>query len=203
MNTSGPGHNTKSPLAKDILKQFVDSIEHLEEEKKEIADEISAKYQHAKSMGFDVKVLRHIVKLRKLTKQERDEHQDLLDCYMSALGMLADTPLGDWAVKKVKNPHEVDDDEDDGDSSDDAPDRSTPPPTPKANSQTDGKTVDDAREMGATAAKAGKPVTSNPFPPRDPRRAAWDGSWCREMGSDGLDIPDEFRRKDHKKKGAA
>jgi uncharacterized protein (UPF0335 family) len=54
-------------------------------------------------------------------------------------------------------------------------------------------TVDDAHRMGAEAAKAGQPVTANPFPAFDDRRAAWDEAWCAALGSDGMDIPDELK----------
>jgi hypothetical protein len=64
-----------------------------------------------------------------------------------------------------------------------APDPDVPPPPPPP-------TVEDAREMGGQAAADGKPVTANPFPPRDERRAAWDEAWCQASGTDGMDIPD-------------
>ena len=53
--------------------------------------------------------------------------------------------------------------------------------------------IDDARRLGVEAARAGKAVTANPFPPRDARRAAWDEAWCQELGSDGMDIPEALR----------
>ncbi|WP_039853188.1 hypothetical protein [Magnetospirillum fulvum] len=49
--------------------------------------------------------------------------------------------------------------------------------------------------MGRQAAETGKPVSANPFPAGDPRRAAWDEEWCRAAGSDGMEIPEAFRRK--------
>lgn len=54
-------------------------------------------------------------------------------------------------------------------------------------------TVEDATAMGQEAARAGAPVTANPFPARDVRRAAWDEAWCKELGSDGMDIPDALK----------
>lgn len=54
-------------------------------------------------------------------------------------------------------------------------------------------TAADAHRMGAEAARAGQPVTSNPFPAFDERRAAWDESWCAELGSDGMEIPEALR----------
>ena len=56
-----------------------------------------------------------------------------------------------------------------------------------------------AREMGAEAARTNIPVIKNPFPARDPRRAAWDEAWCEECGNDGMDIPDAFKSSKSKK----
>lgn len=66
-------------------------------------------------------------------------------------------------------------------------------------------TVEDATAMGQEAARAGAPVTANPFPARDVRRAAWDEAWCKELGSDGMDIPDALKpvTKPKKDDGAA
>lgn len=69
------------------LSQFVERIEALEEEKANIALEIKAAYDAAKIDGFDVKILRQIIRLRKLEPGERDEQQSLLHTYMQALGM--------------------------------------------------------------------------------------------------------------------
>jgi uncharacterized protein (UPF0335 family) len=78
----------------------------------------------------------------------------------------------------------------------DGSDAPAEPPAPEP-------TVDDARQMGKEAAAAGAPVTSNPFPARDPRRAAWDEAWCQELGSDGMEIPDALKPKPKPKKGKA
>jgi hypothetical protein len=51
------------------------------------------------SLGFDVKALRQIVRLRKKSKDERQEEESILEVYMHALGMLVDTPLGDFAMR--------------------------------------------------------------------------------------------------------
>ncbi|MCQ8783263.1 DUF2312 domain-containing protein [Mangrovibrevibacter kandeliae] len=74
-------------VAADELKQFVERIERLEEEKKTISDDIKDVYGEAKSRGFDVKVMRRIVSLRKQDKNERQEMEAILDLYMQALGM--------------------------------------------------------------------------------------------------------------------
>ena len=70
------------------LKQIVENIEHLEMEKKEKADEISAVYKEAKTMGFDIKIIRKIISLRKKDVNERQEEESLLEAYKEALGMV-------------------------------------------------------------------------------------------------------------------
>ena len=75
-------------VAAGQLKSVVERIERLEEEKKEVAEQIKEVYAEAKANGFDAKTLRKIVALRKKPTEEREEEEALLDLYMSALGML-------------------------------------------------------------------------------------------------------------------
>ncbi|MEO1264901.1 MAG: DUF2312 domain-containing protein [Pseudomonadota bacterium] len=72
------------------LRQLVEQVERLEEEKKAIGDDIRDKYAEAKAVGFDVKALRQIVRLRKKGVEERVEEEAILDTYLHALGMLLD-----------------------------------------------------------------------------------------------------------------
>ena len=74
------------------LRQLVEQIERLEEEKKALAGDIRDKFLEAKAVGFDVKALRKIVSLRKKSKTDRDEEDAILATYMHALGMLDDEP---------------------------------------------------------------------------------------------------------------
>jgi uncharacterized protein (UPF0335 family) len=76
-------------FAKDHLKAFVERIERLEEEKKTLSDDIKDVYGEAKSMGFDIKALRTIIRMRKEDTDERKEHEAILETYMLALGMLS------------------------------------------------------------------------------------------------------------------
>lgn len=78
-------------VARDQLRAFVERIERLEEEKKAIADDIKEVYAEAKGNGFDTKVLRQVVRIRKQDKNERMEQEAILDLYMHALGMAPDT----------------------------------------------------------------------------------------------------------------
>lgn len=75
-------------FAKDQLKAFVERIERLNEEKKEISDDIGAVFAEAKSSGFDVKALRAIIRRRKQDPNALAEHETILETYMQALGML-------------------------------------------------------------------------------------------------------------------
>jgi len=74
-------------IAGDRLKSFVERIERLEEEKAALTSDTRDVYAEAKSAGFDVKILRQIIRLRKLDEPARNEQEELLDLYMRALGM--------------------------------------------------------------------------------------------------------------------
>ena len=74
-------------IAADRLRSLVERIERLEEERKALANDIKDIYAEAKSAGFDVKVLRQIIRLRKQEPAEIEEQETLLDLYKRALGM--------------------------------------------------------------------------------------------------------------------
>ncbi len=74
-------------IAADRLRSIVERIERLEEERKALANDIKDIYAEAKSAGFDVKVLRQIISLRKKEPAEVEEQETLLDLYRRALGM--------------------------------------------------------------------------------------------------------------------
>ena len=77
-------------FAQGQLKSLIERIERLEEEKKTIASDIKEIYAEAKGNGFDTKVLRKVISLRKKDADERQEEQSMIELYMSALGMLPD-----------------------------------------------------------------------------------------------------------------
>jgi uncharacterized protein (UPF0335 family) len=72
------------------LRAFIERIERLEEEKRTIADDIKDVYAEAKATGYDTKAMRKIVSLRRQDKDKRKEEEEILDLYLSALGMLAE-----------------------------------------------------------------------------------------------------------------
>jgi uncharacterized protein (UPF0335 family) len=78
---------TTANFAKGQLKSFVERIEKLEEEKKALAEDVREVYAEAKGVGFDVKALRTVVRLRMQDNEERKEHEALVDLYRDALGL--------------------------------------------------------------------------------------------------------------------
>jgi uncharacterized protein (UPF0335 family) len=77
----------KSGFAAGQLKSLVERIERLEEEKAALTADIREVYSEAKGVGFDTKVMRQVVRMRRLDRAERQELEAVLDLYMSALGM--------------------------------------------------------------------------------------------------------------------
>jgi uncharacterized protein (UPF0335 family) len=77
---SGPGE-----IAGDQLRAIVERIEHVDEEIKELTEAKKEIYQEAKGNGFDVKILREVVRIRKQDQKERDEQETLLDIYLHAI----------------------------------------------------------------------------------------------------------------------
>ena len=77
----------KTGFAKEHLKSFIERIERLEEEKAALAADIREVYSEAKGTGFDVTIMRQVVRLRKMDTADRQEQDAVLDLYLSALGM--------------------------------------------------------------------------------------------------------------------
>lgn len=94
--TAEIGHNSGTDahgVARDQLRAFIERIERLEEEKRTIAEDIRDVYGEAKGSGFDTKILKKVVALRKKDEQERMEEEAILEVYLHALGMLAEGKL--------------------------------------------------------------------------------------------------------------
>lgn len=96
----GAGHNsdaapglaptpasTVGGIAGDQLKSYIERIERLEAEKAELAADIREVFAEAKGNGFDVKIMRQLLKLRKMDRDEAAEQETLLDVYKRAIGM--------------------------------------------------------------------------------------------------------------------
>ena len=88
---------TIETVGRDQLRSIIERIERLEEEKKTIADDIKDVYAEAKGNGFDTKILRKVISLRKQDANERAEAEMTLDTYLHALGMIEDPHDSDSA----------------------------------------------------------------------------------------------------------
>jgi len=74
-------------IAADRLRTFIERIERLEEEKAALAADIREIYSEAKGTGFDVKIIRQVVRLRKMDQSDRREQEEILDLYKRALDL--------------------------------------------------------------------------------------------------------------------
>ncbi len=74
-------------IAGERLQSFIERIERLEEEKTALSEDVKEVYSEAKSSGFDIKIMRQVIRLRKLNSSDRREQEELLDLYKNALGM--------------------------------------------------------------------------------------------------------------------
>lgn len=72
---------------KDEVLQYISRIERLEEDKKAVAEDIKSVYTELKGNGYDAKIIRKLVSIRRKTKEERQEEETLLELYMNAIGM--------------------------------------------------------------------------------------------------------------------
>lgn len=77
----------REPEANDRLRLLVERVERLEEEKKGVADDIKDVYSEAKAVGFDAKIMREVIRLRKMAPDDRKERNALLQLYGAELGM--------------------------------------------------------------------------------------------------------------------
>jgi len=84
-------------IAGDRIRSFVERIEQLDAEFQELNEQKKEVFAEAKGEGFDVKVLKEIIRLRKQDKDQRDEHETLLDVYMRAMDTAAPAPVAEAA----------------------------------------------------------------------------------------------------------
>mgnify|MGYP001306988014 CR=1 FL=1 len=181
------GHNGGHAGA--LLVDFVEGVEKLEEEKRLVAEHIRETKIRARRAGFDVKVLNQMLRERRMSALERQDFQSLCELYRAALGMLDGTPLGEAARKRLMG--ELPPEPEEG------PPGDTPAPTSGQLGQDEMET---ARAAGCEAARASKRIVDNPYLSDDPRRAAWDEGWCAETGTDGMEVPEAWRRRKSKEK---
>ncbi len=203
---------TPSASTADKLRAYRDRIVRLEEEKKELSSDIKDIYAEAKSEGFDMRALRRVVKDSMMDDTQRAaqrETETISDLYRASLGMLDGTPLGEAARRRIEEPAEpraskkteFDGAVDEAAPSDGSAEAAAPSDQPDTNSE---PTVDKAaeeeaaREQGRADHAGGRSILQNPYPAGDLRRAAWDEGWCDASGSDGMDVPEAWRRRSPK-----
>ena len=178
---SKQGHN--SGVSGERLRSFVERIERIEEDIRAAQEDRKEIYSEAKGVGFDTKIICMIVRDRKMSQEQRDEIEALLDLYKAALGMLDGTPLGRSAIDRLQKMQKPSEEESEGEK--EQQEQAPQPPTEEE--------IEKARHEGRSAADRGLPVTRNPYPAHDPRRAAYDEGWCQMAGSDGMEIPDAWK----------
>jgi uncharacterized protein (UPF0335 family) len=174
------------------LVGFVERLERLAAEIDELKDDVKEVKAEAKAEGFDIKTIAALLKLRKLTDDERREREALLDLYKAAIGMLDGTPLGEAARRRFDDGKGKDGGDGAGAGAGEEEDSSAGTQGAEAFGFEE---LEAARERGGADALAGVRVLQNPFVAGDPRRAKWDEGWCREKGSDGMDLPAAWRRR--------
>lgn len=82
-------------ITAEELKGYIERIENLEQEKKDVQDHIRDVYSKAADEGFDTKVMKQIIRLRKMDDEDREEQEVLLDVYKRALGMNCEEELSE------------------------------------------------------------------------------------------------------------
>lgn len=87
LKTDSEAQEDVGGIAGKRLLSFFDRVERLEEEKAALAEDIKEVFAEAKSAGFEIKIMRRIMKLRKMEPEKRQEEDELLNLYMSAIGM--------------------------------------------------------------------------------------------------------------------
>lgn len=93
------------------LKSFVERIELLDEDRREMGADIKEVYAEAKDAGYDPKIMRQVIRLRRMDKDDLAEQEAMLDVYKHALGMLVETPLGQAALDAFERKTATRDDE--------------------------------------------------------------------------------------------
>ncbi len=203
--------------AADELRSFRDRWVRLEKERLDLKADIDEVKAQAKARGFDVKSLGATVKRTlesALDAAKRRETEAITDLYCTALGINDGEPLSDAARRRLMDEQDQTDDAPGSPGDDDEPARDPATqygsvagddgaePAAPAGAITP-EDIAAARDTGAAAVREGARIIDNPYTAGDPRRAAWDEGWCAAAGSDGMDIPEAWRRRKPKKAGDA
>jgi hypothetical protein len=179
------------------------SIEGLKAELKELKGYRKIRIEKIRQdTGIIPLVTQQMIHERRMDPPLRQSFATQVEVARAMLGMLDGTPLGDHARKAFDPPPPRGSDTriEDPDQGP-LPDMSDPP-EPNVRAEPTAADIDVARQAGREAARSGGRIGENTYP-ADPAklRAAWDEGFCRENGSTGMEIPEELRRKEKKKKG--
>lgn len=86
--------------AQKKLRDYIERVERLQQQQRDLADDIKDIFAEAKSEGLQPKMMRKVIAIRRKSRAEFQEEQAIIDTYLAALGMLVGTPLGDYAVEQ-------------------------------------------------------------------------------------------------------
>lgn len=178
---------------RELLVKDVTELERLSLAKEEATNDLKDAFERAGFHGFDTATLKVVLKLRKMSPEQRKERRALEVIYLAALGMLEGDPLTDEARRRL--------DESEAKPPAPRPEQGETAPTeektePKpAQAPLVLKDHEEARQEGREAGDAGKRIYDNPYPANDPCRAAWDEGWCERKKSNGMDTPAAFQRR--------
>lgn len=191
----------KSP--REQLVYHVHELERLEELKARAAELFRDALQAATSQGYDGTTLKAVLRLRKMTPEQRRDRRALEAIYMASLGMLEGESLPEEARRRLDGDATSKPQPSTSSSQPDlepAPDASALEPRAPAPEQPPLIVKDpaEARQEGADAAAAGKRIYDNPYRAGDPCRAAWDEGWCSQQKSHGMETPAAYQRRTEK-----
>lgn len=187
---------SKSRSARERLVRLVQRLEQLQEEKEAAAMAFRDGMSDARAQGYDPGTIRVVLKLRRMTPEQRKEKRALEAIYLAALGMLEGVDLPDEARKRLDEPEQPPQPPPSPGAEDVAAPAPAPVPPPQPSLPL--KDPEEARQEGRDAAAAGKRIYDNPYPAGDPCRAAWDEGWCEEKKSNGMDTPAAYQRRQPK-----
>lgn len=195
---------------RERLVFHVQELERLETLKADASALLTDAFQAAAAAGFDPKTLKVVLKLRKMTPEQRRERRALEAIYMATLGMLEGDSLPDVARRRpdekdeerqpdrgASKPPDESSEPDAGESKREPPTEETPARPPEQPPLIV-KDPEEARQEGADAAAAGKRIYDNPYRAGDPCRAAWDEGWCAQQKSHGMETPAAYQRRSAK-----
>lgn len=195
-------HHQQQMSTRERLVHHIHELERRAALKDDAAEDLKECFEAAKSAGFDGTTLKAVLKLRKMTPDQRRERRALEAIYLAELGMLDGDALPEEARRRLDSPPEDPKQEPspgDERSADDASTADpTPSPVPPVQAPLIVKDPEEARQEGFAAAEAGKRIYDNPYPAGDPCRAAWDEGWCAKRQSNGMELPQVYQRRTSK-----